>query len=208
MNNNVEIDEHDFLLDDSLSDTSVISEPEDSPQSVNIDLLHGSPLNNDFHVVHYNINSITAEGKIVEILEVAKVLKFSVLICTESKLDQTIPTNLICLPGFHEPVRRDRNRHGGGCLIYVANTFTFKHRTELQSDKYEHISIDVRVSEKMFSINCFYRPPNYENHAEFLEESEQILSKLSQHKADTKIIASDLNFGNAYCKYPILAPKP
>ena len=130
------------------------------------------------------------------------------MICTESKLDQTIPTNLICLPGFHEPVRRDRNRHGGGCLIYVANTFTFKQRPELQSDKYEHISIDVRVSEKMFSINCFYRPPNYENHTEFLEESEQILSKLSQHKADTKIIASDLNFGNCYCKYPLLQPKP
>ena len=112
------------------------------------------------------------------------------------------------LPGFHEPVRRDRNRHGGGCLVYIAESFTFKEQKNLQSKKYEHISVDVRVGQKNISINCFYRPPQYENHADFLEESEIILKNLSDHRADAKIIASDLNFGNIYCKYPTLLPKP
>ena len=31
---------------------------------------------------------------------------------------------------------------------------------------------------------------------------------MSQHKANNKIIASDLNFGNVYCKFPVLEPKP
>ena len=140
------------ITNDSLSDndTSLTSEPKDSTHSVNVDLVNGWPYNgDDFLIIHYNVNSITSENRLDEITEIVKTTKCSVLVCTESKLDQNIPTNLIPIPGFHEPIRRDRNRHGGGCLIYVANTFTFKHRTELQSDKYEHISIDVRVSEKM-----------------------------------------------------------
>ena len=92
----------------------------------------------------------------------------------------------------------------------MAESFTFKEEKLMQSTEYEHISDDVCVGKKIFLlfINCFYRPPHYENHYEFLEESEIILNNLSTHKADVKIIASYLNFGNVYCKHPILRPKP
>ena len=73
--------------------------------------------------------------------------------------------------GFHEPIRHDRDRYGGGCLV-------------------------------------FYRPPTCSNQVDFLNEAEIILKNLSHHKADIKIIASDLNFGNIYCKYHPLPPKP
>ena len=205
MDDNIELFD---ILDDSLSDTSLISEPEQT-QSVNVDLVNGWPYNfDDFLIVHYNVNSITAEGRLEEISDVVKSTKCSILICTESKLDKNIPTSLISISGFHEPVRHDRNRHGGGCLVYIASSFTFKHQSKLQSQKYEHIWVDVRVSDKIYAINCFYRPPNNENHVEFLETADDILSKLSQHKADNKIIASDLNFGNVYCSFPTLESKP
>ena len=93
----------------------------------------------------------------------------------------------------------------------MAESFTFKEEKLIQSTEYEHISDDVCVGKKilLLLINCFYRPPHYENHYEFLEESEIILNNLSTHKADVKIIASYLNFGNVYyCKHPILRPKP
>ena len=35
-----------------------------------------------------------------------------------------------------------------------------------------------------------------------------MLTCLDSHRADTKLIMSDLNFGNVYCKYPVLSPKP
>ena len=35
-----------------------------------------------------------------------------------------------------------------------------------------------------------------------------MLTRLDSHKAHTKIFMSDLNFGNIYCKFPILSPKP
>ena len=152
------IEEYDVMLEDIIdADTSFMSEPDISPNSCNIDFSNGSPLlKENFHVVHYNINSITSEDKLDQLQEAAKILDISVLICTETKLDQTIPNNIIKLTGFHEPIRHDRNRHGGGCLIYIAECFNFKEQKPIQSEKYEHITVDVRVGPKVVSINCLY----------------------------------------------------
>ena len=202
----------DLLIDDTLTDISICeSESENTPQSINIDISNGSPLDtDDFLVLHYNINSITVDGRLEELKDVTANLNVDVLICTESKLSQYIPTNLIQISGFHEPLRSDRNRHGGGCVMYISDRLTFNQQTELQADTFEHIWTDVRVNDKIYTINTFYRPPNEdsENHDKFIEVSNEILTNLDKYKADTKIIVSDFNFGNCYCKYPILPPKP
>ena len=164
----------------------------------------------NFNIVHFNINSILKEGRLEELQGLCNTIGIGVLVITESRLDESIPGNIIKLQGYHEPVRRDRyggGRHGG-CLIYISDKLTFKHRVDLQSDHFEHLWVDVRVSNLMFTVTCFYRPPHDENHAVFLETSEEILIKLNNHHTDHKIITSDLNFGNLYSKNPILAPKP
>ena len=119
--------ENSFNLEDSIHDVSfTFSEPDDLPTSVNIDISNGSPLDKQgFIGAHYNINSITAPGRLETLDSVAKTLDLSYLIINESKLDDTIPTNLICQ--FHEPVRRDRTRQGGGCLVYISKKLTLKH---------------------------------------------------------------------------------
>ena len=95
--------------------------------SPRIDIGKGSPLNDhDFTGAHFNINSITAPGRIEELNIISNTLNLDYLVINESKLDNSIPTSLICLTNFHEPARRDRNRHGGGCLVYVAKHLTFK----------------------------------------------------------------------------------
>ena len=63
----------------------------------------------------------------------------------------------------------------------------------------------------MFAINALYRPPNelQADHQLFLDTADVILSNLQNYSAaNYKIISSDLNFGNSYCKSPILTPKP
>ena len=205
-----------FSMDESLLDVSFcsdfsfcMSEPDDQPQSINADLSNGSPLGNDILVVaHWNINSILTEGRLGELTENVNELKAKIVVLSETKLDETIPNSLIAIPGFHEPIRSDRNRHGGGCLIYIAQMFTYRQQKQLQSKHFENISVDVRVNDEIYSINCYYRPPNVENHDLFLEETEKILNNLDNHNAKTKLILSDLNFGNVYCKYPSLPPKP
>ena len=132
------------------SDTSHISEFEDDFHSLNIDISNGPPINTDnFIIVHYNINSILAPDRIEQLTDICKSLKIDVLVITESKLDQTIPNNLITIPGYHEPLRHDREingRHGGGVLIYIAEQLVFQHKPEFQSNNYEHIWVDVRIN--------------------------------------------------------------
>ena len=62
----------------------------------------------------------------------------------------------------------------------------------------------------MFTINALYRPPieTNESHNLFLNTAEQILSDLNEYPATYKIITSDMNFGNIYCKCQFLEPKP
>ena len=87
----------------------------------------------------------------------------------------------------------------------------FQHLTELQINIYEHLWADIRINNNIFAINEMYRPPNEsaENHQYFLNAAENILQQLSSYeKAEYKLLTGDLNYGNCYCKVPIINPKP
>ena len=152
--------------------------------TINFDLSNGSPINiNNFNIVHFNINSITADNRLDQLSDICNTLNLSVLVITESKLDETIPTNLITIPGYHEPVRRDRcsgGRNGGGVLIYIADYLIFQHKLELQSDYYEHIWVDIKYKSVTFSINALYRPPmeTVDSHTQFINTCNDLLQKL------------------------------
>ena len=94
------------------SDIGFISDFEDDFQSLNIDLSNGPPINVDnFKIIHFNINSILATDRIEQLTDICRTLRIDILILSESKLDETIPNNIISIPGYHEPIRHDRNRH-------------------------------------------------------------------------------------------------
>ena len=190
-------------LGSECSDTSDVSDFEEEFHSLKIDISNGSPINTEnFNIVHYNINSILATDRIEQLTEICKTLNVDVLIITESKLDQTIPNNLITIQGYHEPLRHDREvngRHGGGVLIYIAEHLAFQNRPEFQSNYYEHLWADIRVNDKIYAINALYRPPNesQDEHQLFLQTADNILQQLSNYdKAAYKLIAGDINFGN------------
>ena len=169
-----------------ISDCSYISEFDNECQSINFDLSDGSPIDvNYFNIAHYNINSITAFGRLDQLSDICATLKLDVLILTESKLDITIPSSVITLPGYHEPLRRDRNRNGGGVLVYIAQNLIFYQKEHLQSENFEHIWVDIKIRNETFTINAFYRPPNEtnESHTKFLDTASKILQKLSTYNS-------------------------
>ena len=155
-------------MDDMMSDSSSICSDIsymsdiDNVSSVNFDLSNGSPINvHNFNIIHYNINSITADDRIDQLTDVCKILGIDVLVITESKLDDTIPSNLLLIPGYHEPLRRDRpinGRHGGGVLIYIAEHLVFEQKLSLQSDHFEHIWADIRYAKKNLCYQCLSIP--------------------------------------------------
>ena len=40
---------------------------------------------------------------------------------TETKIDESYPTNQFIIEGFSPPFRLDRNKEGGGVLVYVSD---------------------------------------------------------------------------------------
>ena len=138
------------------SDTSCFSDFDTKFQSLNIDISNGPPINIDnFKIVHYNINSLLAPDRLDQLTNICRILKIDVLILSESKLDETFPNNLISIPGYHEPIRHDRiinGRNGGGTVIYIADHIIFQHKPELQSEKFEHLWVDVRL-DKLFTVS-------------------------------------------------------
>ena len=205
-----------FDLLSIVSDTSFISDIEDMPQSIALDLDNGSPIDtNKFIIIHYNINSILHEGRLDELQDTCNTMKVSVLVITESKLDENVPMNRILIPGFHEPIRRDRLINGkstrsGGCLIYINEFLTYEQNTAMQEDEFEHLWVDIKIKNIKLSVNCLYRPPKHtsDDHNTFLSTTENILQKLDTYPSDYKILTSDLNYGNIYCKDPLLPAKP
>ena len=51
---------------------------------------------------------------------------FDVIIVTETKLDDSFPKPQFCMDGFSILYRLDRNRNGGGLMIYVRDDITSK----------------------------------------------------------------------------------
>ena len=69
---------------------------------------------------HLNINSLRT--KFSFLCEQIKG-SFDVFMISESKLDDSFPRGQFLIDGFHTPSRSDRNKNGGGILLYVREIF-------------------------------------------------------------------------------------
>ena len=84
-----------------------------------------------------------------------------ILIIVETKLDATFPINQFLLDGFSKPFRLDRNRNGGGILIYVREDIPtkqlFKHN--FPSD-IEAIFVEINLRKTKWLLFGTYHPPS------------------------------------------------
>ena len=56
---------------------------------------------------------------IFDALQVVITGNIDILVVIETRLDASFEISQFCIVGFNEPYRLDRNRNGGGILIYV-----------------------------------------------------------------------------------------
>ena len=73
-----------------------------------------------FHIVHLNINSIF--NKFEHVFSMLDNLKLDIIALSEAKLDDSVPDKLFKHDDY-VLIRRDRNSHGGGLLIYVKKCY-------------------------------------------------------------------------------------
>ena len=76
--------------------------------------------NEHFSVLHLNLNS--SFNKNEHIKRILNTLLYEIVMFNESKLDKSVPNNLN-LHEHYNLLRRDRNRHGGGILVYVKKSY-------------------------------------------------------------------------------------
>ena len=109
----------------------------------------------------------------------------------ETFLSESVPNDLLNINGFSFE-RRDRGREGGGILVYIANSISYKRRTDLETNSTESIWIQVNIPNSKPILFCsVYRPPN--SLTSWIDHFEFELDQASQNFENEIIIAGDLN---------------
>ena len=105
-----------------------------------------------------NINSIANKFDQLK-LEIGN--NIDVLVPPETKLDDSFPTSQFIMEGFTKPYRMDRNRNGGGIMIYVRDDIPSKqlNRHDFPSD-IEGIFIELNFKKVKWLLLGTYHPPN------------------------------------------------
>ena len=115
---------------------------------------------------------------------------FDVIIVTETKLDDSFPKAQFCIDGFSIPYRLDRNRNGGGLMIYVRDDIPSKMLTKHNlPEDIEAAFIELNFRKCKWLLCATYRAPS-QNHNYFFDNIDKCLDMYSTY--ERVILASDL----------------
>ena len=78
---------------------------------------------NHLIIGNLNINSLRNKFEDLKILVKGKI---DIIDITESKLDHTFPDSSFRVSGYNKPFRKDRNRNGGGILVFIRDDIPCK----------------------------------------------------------------------------------
>ena len=100
---------------------------------------------------HLNINSL--RNKFENLLCEQIKGSIDIFMISETKLDGSFPQGQFLIDGFHSPFRFDRNKSGGGILLYVQEVIP----TEILSHDFpsaESFFVEIILHKKKWLINC------------------------------------------------------
>ena len=105
-----------------------------------------------------SINSISNKFDQLKLLFKGNV---DILLVTKTKLDSTFPTSQFVIDGYSEPYRFDRNRNGGGVLIYIRKDMPSKLLADhkLPND-IEEIFVELNLRKKKWFLFGSYHLPS------------------------------------------------
>ena len=105
----------------------------------------------------------------------------------ETWIDDTISDFEIFIPEYFV-IRRDRNRHGGGVLLYIKENIPIMNVTRHAT--IELLFVEVSLKHCSLSIGLFYRPPSSDHS---LTELELFLESLPPTKLKNAVLLGDFN---------------
>ena len=115
-----------------------------------------------------------------------------VLMITENKVDDSSPEQQFHIEGFNIPFRLDRNRHGGGLLLYVRNNLNAIFlKSYFFPDNIEAFFIEILLKSCKWLICCSYNPSRI-NAATHLGEIGKALDTCNR-KYENRLLIDDFN---------------
>ena len=146
------------------------------------------PLVGGLKIYCLNINSLPKHVDDLRIM----VEEFSphIICLNETKLNRGIGNDELRIEGYHEIIRKDRSRHGGGVAMYVRNELSFTTRHDLVLD-IESLSIQLDIKYvKLIIVSTLYRRPD--SLVELFKPTEELISSIDQENKEC-IVAGDFN---------------
>ena len=109
-------------------------------------------------ICHLNINSLS--NKLDQLKLIIK-NKVDILVKTETKLDSSFPDSQFIIDGCRHPYRLDRNKHGGGVIIFVSEDIPSKLVSKhILPGDIEGMFIEINLRKTKWLILGTYHPPN------------------------------------------------
>ena len=158
------------------------------PSELDFELTNNIAKQRGLKIASLNVNSLRKH--IDEIRTMLGNYLFDVFAINESKIDSTILDSEINIPGYNI-IRKDRNTHGGGVVIYIREHLCFTNRNDLVSKNLEMICIEINNPHcRSFLLSVWYRPPNSE--ISLFNEYELFLFKCDNENKELTLLG-DLN---------------
>ena len=86
---------------------------------------------------------------------------FDIFIVTETKLDDSFPLSQFKINGYSPPFRLDRNRNGGGVIIYVREDIPSKQLNKhILPDDIEALFLEINFRKSKWLLCGTYHPPS------------------------------------------------
>ena len=124
--------------------------------------------------IHY-LNARSLLSKLDELRVLCLANNYDIVCIVESWLSQDILDSELAITGY-TIFRRDRNRHGGGIIIFVKDTLSCTILPSSTSPSMEFISLTFEFCSSKFCISVFYRPPSSD--VSYFDELSDIIEKL------------------------------
>ena len=111
-------------------------------------------------IAHQNINSMSRRfHELVPIID----NNVDILVLSETKLDGTFPESQFSINGFKKPYRKDRNKFGGGVMIYVRDDIPSQEKDKFKlPDGIEGIIVEINLRKSKFLLIGTYHSTNEE----------------------------------------------
>ena len=92
-----------------------------------------------------------------------------VVMISETKLDDTFPVDQFIFEGFRKPFRIDRNKNGGGILLFVREDIPAR-LLSIEKAPMESFFIDLNLHEENWIVNFSYYKNKVSSHLKVIRQ--------------------------------------